>query len=257
MPRNPREKSETGVYHIIVRGINQQDIFHYEDDYNKYLGAVKKIELESGISILGYCLMTNHVHLLIKENDMDVSVFMKRIGVSYANWYNWKYERSGHVFQDRFKSECVENDAYLLTVIRYIHMNPVKAGIVNRPEDYPWSSCATYYNNEKLEVCGVDTTLILNIISDDVKIAQERFHDYMNESKEDNCLELDIKRPLGEKEAHQLIVELLKGRPVSALHTMEPESRKKVIHELRYMYGLGLRQLSRLTGLSMHTVRNV
>lgn len=257
MPRNPREKSETGVYHIIVRGINQQDIFHYEDDYYKYLGGVQRIGLESGITVLGYCLMTNHVHLLINENNMDVSVYMKRIGVSYANWYNWKYERSGHVFQDRFKSECVENDAYLLTVIRYIHMNPVKAGIVNNPEEYPWSSCATYYKNEKQAVCGVDTTFIMNIFSDDVKMAKERFYDYMNESKEDNCLDLDIKRHLGEKEAHQLIVKLLKGRPVSVLHTMEPENRKKVIRELRYMHGLGLRQLSRVTGLSMHTIRNV
>ena len=67
MPRKPREKSKTGIYHIIVRGIGQQDIFHDEDDFDKYLGAVKKIGLESGITVLGYCLMTNHVHLLVKH----------------------------------------------------------------------------------------------------------------------------------------------------------------------------------------------
>jgi len=86
--------------------------------------------------------MANHVHLLVKESNTDISILMKRFGVSYGYWYNWKYERRGHLFQDRFKSECIEDDAYLLTVIRYIHNNPVKAAIVHKPEQYRWSKKA-------------------------------------------------------------------------------------------------------------------
>jgi REP element-mobilizing transposase RayT len=95
MPRKPREKSKTGIYHIIVRGIGQQDIFHDGDDFQRYLETTKKVSMESGVSVLGYCLMTNHVHLLLREDYGDISVFMKRLGVSYAYWYNWKYERIG------------------------------------------------------------------------------------------------------------------------------------------------------------------
>jgi REP element-mobilizing transposase RayT len=251
----PREKSETGIYHIIVRGINQQDIFHDEDDYVKYLSAVKKIGVEIGINILGYCLMTNHVHLLVKENDTDVSLFMKRLGVSYAYWYNNKYERHGHVFQDRFKSECIEDDAYLLTVIRYIHMNPVKIAIVNNPEQYRWSSCAFYYKAERQEVNKIDTSLILRILSNNDKLAIERLRGFMKEYSEEQCLEHIENRRLGEKEAYLLIKEFLKSKPVSVLQTMEPESRNKMIRQLRYDYGIGLRQLSRITGLPLHIVR--
>jgi len=257
VPRKPREKSETGIYHIIVRGINQQDIFHDEEDFDKYLGAIKKIGLESGIIILGYCLMTNHVHLLVKESDTDVSVFMKRLGVSYAYWYNWKYERRGHVFQDRFKSECVEDDTYLLTVIRYIHKNPVKAAVVNNPEQYRWSSCATYYKAERQEASGVDTKLILGVFSVHEELALERFQNFMEEGDEDQCLGHVENRRLDEREAYQLVVELLKGEPVSALQTMESESRNQIMRQLRYDYGLGLRQLSRVTGLPLHIVRKV
>ncbi|MDD3365251.1 MAG: transposase [Syntrophomonas sp.] len=256
MPRKPREKSETGIYHIIVRGINQQDIFHEEDDFDKYLEAIRKIGLESGITVLGYCLMSNHVHLLVKESDTDISVFMKRHGVSYAYWYNCKYERHGHVFQDRFKSECVEDDAYLLTVIRYIHNNPVKAKIVNNPEQYQWSSCAIYYEAAR-KVNSVDTRLILGIFSVNEKLAIERFRNFMQEGNEDQCLGHDKNQQLGEREAYRLTVELLKGKPVSALQTMEPEIRNQIMSQLRYEYGLGLRQLSRITGLPLHIVRKI
>lgn len=88
--------------------------------------------------------MDNHVHILIREGKEPLSKVMKRIGVSYVYWYNWKYERNGHLFQDRYKSEPVEDDKYLLTVIRYIHQNPLKAGIVDSIDQYQWSSHHEY-----------------------------------------------------------------------------------------------------------------
>ncbi len=84
MSRKPREKSETGIYHVMVRGIGQQDIFHEEEDFQRCLETTKKISLESGVSILGYCFMTNHIHLLLREDYGNISVFMKRLDISYA-----------------------------------------------------------------------------------------------------------------------------------------------------------------------------
>ena len=140
MPRTGRKISSTGIYHAMVRGINRQNIFHNKEYYSKYLNILRQVASDGGHHILGYCLMRNHVHLLIDTGESGISEIMKRLGIRYAQWYNRKKERCGHVFQDRFKSETVETERYLLTVIRYIHQNPVKAGIVANAEDYPWSS---------------------------------------------------------------------------------------------------------------------
>jgi len=94
--------------------------------------------------------MSNHIHLVLKEGEEDLGTVFKRIGASYVYWYNWKYNRSGHLFQDRFKSEPVEDDTYFLTVLRYIHQNPIKAGITGNISNYPWSSYAEYIGRQNL-----------------------------------------------------------------------------------------------------------
>lgn len=254
MPRKPREKSETGIYHVIVRGIGQQDIFHEEDDFQRYLETAKKVSLESGVSVLGYCLMTNHVHLLLREDSGDISVVMKRLGVSYAYWYNWKYERIGHVFQDRFKSECVENDAYLLTVIRYIHQNPVKASITSKPEEYEWSSCAAYYKADRNTATFPDANLILSIVHNEKKEAIEGLQKFTEEGNEDHCLDCDEIKRISESEAYEITKRIMKGKPLTALQNMDQDARNKVLSSLRNE-GLSLRQICRITGLPFHIVR--
>ena len=124
----------------MVRGINQQNIFVEDNDYLKYIDTLREYKKEIAFELYAYCLMGNHLHLLIKEGNEEIGNTMRRIGVSYAYWYNRQYDRSGHLFQGRFKSEPVEDDTYFLTVLRYIHQNPVKAGLVNNTEDYKWSS---------------------------------------------------------------------------------------------------------------------
>ncbi|MFA9558176.1 transposase [Evansella sp. AB-rgal1] len=109
MPRQARIKSSTGVYHVIFRGANRQEIFHDDADCSKFLRTVDKYRLLVGMQVFGWCLMSNHVHLLVKEGEEDISVTMKRIGVSFVAYYNLKYDTSGHLFQDRFRSECVES----------------------------------------------------------------------------------------------------------------------------------------------------
>lgn len=254
MTRKPRQKSETGIYHVIARGIGQQNIFHEEGDFQRYLEILERLSVESGVSVLGYCLMSNHVHLLLRENGGDVSSFMKRLGIRYASWYNRKYERAGHVFQDRFKSEGVEDDAYLLAVIRYIHQNPVKALVSDRAEKYKWSSCAAYYKADRNISAFPDTSQILAIIHKDRKTAVKMFRKFSEEDNEDRCLDWDGTRRIGESEARDIARTVMEGKPVTALQTMDTETRRKILSRLRNE-GLSLRQISRITGLPFHIVR--
>ncbi|MBQ5759363.1 MAG: transposase, partial [Schwartzia sp.] len=125
MPRQPRTPGE--FFHVVVRGIGRQILFENDDDRRKYLALLEKYQEENDITLMAYCLMDNHVHLLIRDNNGSLSLFMKQMGVSYALYYNRKYERVGHLFQDRYKSEVVDREEYLLTAYRYILNNPVKA----------------------------------------------------------------------------------------------------------------------------------
>src|SRR6056297_3473731 len=121
MARKPRRKSETGIYHVMLRGINKQRIFEDKQDYQKFIDVIKKTKETSDFNLYSYCLMSNHIHLLIKETEEELGEIFKRIGARFVYWYNSKYSRTGHLFQGRFKSEVVESDSYLLTVLRYIH----------------------------------------------------------------------------------------------------------------------------------------
>jgi len=146
--RRLREKSNSSIYHIILRGINKQDIFHDAEDKMRLIETLIYYKNICEYEIYGYCLMDNHIHFLIKEVKETISQAIKRVGVSYVYWYNLKHQRNGHLFQDRFKSEKIEDDRYLLTVLRYIHQNPIKAGIVADVAKYKWSSYSCVWQVE-------------------------------------------------------------------------------------------------------------
>ena len=151
MPRVARKKSSTGIYHVIWRGINRQQIFKDKEDYQRFLETIRFFQGISGYLLYAYCLMSNHVHLLLGEGKESLGISFRRIGASFVYWYNWKYNRWGHLFQDRYRSEAVETDAYFLTLIRYIHQNPIKAGVTKEIQAYPWSSYREYV--QKPEFC--------------------------------------------------------------------------------------------------------
>lgn len=138
MPRRARVKSSTGIYHIMLRGIDKRDIFLEDEDKVKFSENVRKAKEIGQFEIYGYCLMDNHVHLLLKENE-EIGTSIKRITVGYVGWHNKKYDRVGHLFQNRYLSESVTTEEYLLIVLRYIHQNPVKAKLVSNISEYRWS----------------------------------------------------------------------------------------------------------------------
>ena len=161
MPRQARQASGTGIYHVMMRGINHQNIFEEQEDYYQFLNALDMMALSyepdgtpSGRNyfLYAYCLMSNHIHLLIREREDTIGMAIKRIASSYVYYYNHKYSRDGHLFRERYKSEPVNDMAYFVTLLRYIHQNPVKAGIVNRVNDYEFSSWHEYEDKLRISI---------------------------------------------------------------------------------------------------------
>lgn len=161
MARLARRLSSTGIYHIIFRGVNRYNIFEEEYDYKKILEIILDLKENMEFEIYAYCLMSNHVHLIIKEKTLgQISLIMKRMLTRYAGWFNKKYDRSGILIANRFKSEPVETDDYLITLSRYIHQNPIKGGLSPSVDKYNWSSFKEYSGNSYI----VDTNFILSIV---------------------------------------------------------------------------------------------
>lgn len=130
------------ILHVTARGNHKDNIFRCKKDFQMYCTYLEEaLEYFRGnFEIYGYCLMNNHVHLLIKTDELHISHFITRIHSIYARFFNQKYKCTGHLFQDRYFTEVVEDDGQLLSTIRYIHLNPVKASMVKDPADYNWSS---------------------------------------------------------------------------------------------------------------------
>ncbi len=140
MARQPRIIIEGGIYHVISRGVKQCQIFLEEDDRYDFLRLLAVAKEKYPFTLHNRCLMDNHYHLLIQPQSDTLSKTMHLVNSTYGNRFNKRHGVTGHVLQGRFHSIPVEEDAYLTTVSRYIDLNPVRAGIVSRPEDYAWSS---------------------------------------------------------------------------------------------------------------------
>ena len=140
MARPYRLKGENCFYHVTSRGNDRKKIFLRKDDYERFLGYVLVAKERFKFKVYAYCLMNNHYHLLFETTLPNISEVMQYINGSYTIYYNTKYRRCGHLFQGRFKSIVVEKDLYFLALSHYIHLNPVRAGLVSSPERYPWSS---------------------------------------------------------------------------------------------------------------------
>lgn len=125
------------------RGIRRQEIFREDMDYQIFLLILKKVVESEEAKVHAYCLMTNHIHLLLETKESKIGLIMQKIAGDYAKTYNRRYGYRGHLFEDRYKSCLVKEDAYFLQTSRYIHLNPVKAHMAAYPEDYKWSSYRT------------------------------------------------------------------------------------------------------------------
>ena len=242
MARSARKHSEYGYMHLIVRGNGRQIIFEEEPDYLYYLHLLKRFSKETGVIICAYCLMENHVHLLICDREQNVSLFMKKLGVAYSYYFNNKYHRTGHLFQDRFGSSVIESDDLLLTVFRYILNNPRSAGICSAAE-YPWSSYKYYGSPESF----VDTKILVELLGN-----FREYESFIEAKYEDEPLKTE-KIWHDDEWAKSIIRESLQIDSGTILQSYDQERRNRAIKILKEK-GLSIRQIERLTGISKSVI---
>ena len=261
MPRYPRKYSKTGIYHIMLRGNERKDIFVDKQDKKKFIMTVIQKKANEAFKLYAYCIMDNHLHLVIKEQNEPISQIVKKITTSYAYYFNNKYKRVGHLFQDRYKSETIEDEPYLLSVIRYVHNNPEKAEITKK-EKYKWSSYSTYIDilNHHTEIPEIKE--ILEMFSSDIEKALKGFIHYSNKYEDMNFLEMKetIKSEIDEENVNEYIDGYLKSRNLKKEDLKRREHTKQkedLIQQLKKRSNLSKRKIAVLIGVNRETVRKV
>lgn len=249
LPRHSRTKSNTRIYHVVIKGADRQLLFDDDKDYKKYLDILEYYKSECGFEIFAYCLMSNHVHLLIRHpDDCSLDYIFRRINTTYAMWFNMKYSRTGFLQNDRFFSEPVEEERYLLAVVKYIHFNPTKAGLEQSPGTaYPWSSFFEYINQVSQLV---DTPFILNILG-----GIEAFKDFHTTPSDFKCLDINQMRSRTPDDvARDVIREITNCESVTDFQKLSLVNRDLYISQC-HQKGISIRQINRLTGIPIGAVQ--
>lgn len=249
MPRTARKKSNTGIYHVILRGINRQTIFEDDEDAQRCVQTLFRYQEMCDYKLYAYCLMNNHVHLLIKEEEEDLGTSIKRIGASYVYWYNCKYERCGHLFQDRYKSETVEDDSYFLTVLRYIHQNPIKAKLVKNPTDYRWSSYRHYLNDNR----HIDKDFALKLFNAGKGVAINEFEKFHRVEGEEGCLEVNDLKKWKDPDAIALIKSVCDLDDCMDMYKLDYNKQSRCF-KILIENGLNVAQIYRLSGIGKSAI---
>ncbi len=261
MPRYQRVISETGIYHVMLRGNERKNLFFDDEDRLRFLETLSIKKKEVGFILYAYCLMDNHVHLLIREGNETLGLTMKRINVSFANYFNQKYHRIGHLFQDRFKSEPIKDERHLLAVLRYIHQNPVKAGMVNHAGRYNWSSYCEYVGTRTNS--NVDTDFILSIFAKDQREARLLFAQFMEDESLETFLDVKEDAPKDLLTSYQ-VMDFLKNQAI--IHGIEGDYRmlkshraviEETIRELKTRSTLSIRRIAELLEVNRGLVQRI
>jgi len=260
MPRQARTKGEFSIYHIIQRGNERKSLFLSDDDRLRFIETLKMAKKKYNFLIYAYCLMDNHVHLLIDDNGNDISKLVQSINISYAYYFNRTYSRCGHLFQDRFKSELVDNDGYLLEVSRYIHNNPVKANIVKEPSKFQWSSYNIYTGRVKDLYRLIDKGRILYNFSNNHAKAVKEYINYVYQESDTQKNIMDIEELISDEsynsnfiysieQAHLKIREAVKSKEINCEDLKNYiDFRNELMRQVRRNSSLTLKQIGELFG---------
>jgi len=238
MARPLRIKFPGAFYHVTARGNEKKNIFRSNRDREKFLSYLQSAVDRYGAVIHAFCLMGNHYHALIETPHANLSQIMRHINGAYTTYFNTKWRRAGHLFQGRFKALLVDVDAYAATLSRYIHLNPVRAGMIALPEDYPWSSYL-YYVGRKEGPAWLTTDFIHELFAEEPAVARKRYHQFV-----DDLIGKKYKSPLKEVIASTILggdrfVQDIRERYLGSvrndrnLPAMTELSRGKTIGEIR------------------------
>lgn len=256
MPRKAREVSDTKIYHVILRGNDKQDIFFEEQDYKKFIKEILNTKEKYKYELFAYCLMTNHVHLILFDKNDNLSKTMQSLCVSYSSYFSKKYDKVGHLFQNRFFSKCVETREYLIQLCRYIHQNPVKAKISDI-EEYRWSSYQEYIKDKKI----IETKTIMSIFGDTKIGAIRNFIEFHKRDKEDifgnDYIEYEIIERLTDEQLKLIIEKLLKINNVMEIKRFNATIRNEKLVKLKEIKGTSKNQIARVTGINRKVIERV
>lgn len=229
MPRKPRIYYEGALYHVMVRGNNGETVFEMEKEKQEYINIIKKYKEKYRFKIYAYCIMDNHAHLLIEVEKMPLSKIMQGIQQAFTQKYNKKNNRTGHVFQQRYKSVLCQKDEYLYALIKYIHFNPIKAKVAETL-DYKWSSHKEYLNYEN-NLVNIES--ILSLFSTKKKDAIKEYKKYM-----------EVEEPIIKEEDYKIsyekIEKIIKGIEKEGMQRLTLE---KVISETIKYYKINRTEL--------------
>ena len=242
-----RIQSEANIYHVVARGTGKQIIFENDEDRKHFLNLFRKTLNDFDAEAYAWCLMSNHIHLLMRCPIDTLSKMMQSMLWTYAVYFNKRSDRVGHLFQERFRSEPVNDDPYFLTVIRYIHQNPVKAGIATI-EEYSWSSYNEYMSRPWL--CSIDFPLRIFGGVEEFK----RFHAI---EVDDSCIDVFLERRktkgMSDDRALEIARDVLGSVSLEEVKTLDTPLRNKEITKLKNA-GLTMLQIERFTGIGRGSV---
>ena len=245
MPSTARQRSNSEIYHVMARGVGKCIIYEDDADRRAFLGILERERTEQGVTLHAWCLMDNHYHLLVQGELEDISKMMKRLNSAYAMAFNHKHDRSGHLFQGRFRSVAVESDEQFLTELRYIHQNPVKEKLCPTC-DYPWSSFNGYFDRPWL----VDNSLAVSMFGSEEQFRE--FHAQLDVTSP--CLDIGRARRLFSSEDALLVArDVLGDVRLEEVASLPRAKRNAALRELKAAH-LSLRQIERLTGVSKNIV---
>lgn len=225
MPRVARKNLETGFFHIMVQGIKKEEIFYKNEYKQKYVELAKIFLEKQNVKLVTYCIMNNHAHMIIYSEDIkELTKFMERLNTTYAMHYNKNENRVGYVYRDRFKSKEIYSQDYLKRCIKYIHMNPVKAGIVKEEKDYKYSSY-----NDYISKTGIITEDILKEIFDSKNNYLEEF---LKIEYNENLFEEVEKEKISVEELNTEISKFLEKEEITIEELKEDKRLIKKIYNL-------------------------
>ncbi len=245
MARKPRIEFNGAFYHVITRGNQRQKIFKNKADYIRYLAILGDYKERYKYFLYAYVLMGNHVHLLIETQETPLSKILQGINQRYTIYFNRKYKTIGHLFQGRYKAILCDKDEYMLTLVKYIHNNPVRAGVTKEADKYEWSSHRFYIEKHGREDIIIDTDQVLGMFSGGKAKARRLYSAYMNEGeevgKEDIYSTID-QRILGDERFAEKVIEEGKTEVISAKRLKE-YTLGEIAIGIKDAYGITLKQI--------------
>lgn len=247
MPRTSRKRSETGFYHVILRGNGKQNLFETDEDRAAFMEAARSSFKRCGISLIAWCLMDNHVHLIIDDPTNRMSEALQRVSSTYAMYFNRTFGHTGHVFEGRYGSVPILDDEQLLAAVKYVHNNPLK-GMGTTPDRYPWCSYSEYASGVSrfadidalLELLGGTQAFATFSINDNGTGYRPAFKKYADEDERTTL-------------AQQIFESF--GYTATSVKELPKNTRNQVLKALCEC-GLTVKHVQRLTGIGEWAIRN-